>query len=64
MAKLKVDNGKYADEIRNLIQASEKTFTRIAIDAGLTPEQLNDIVKNRRWLRAVEMDRIRAAAIS
>lgn len=53
-----IDNGKYVDQIREMIRNSGRSLTRIAIDAGLTPEQLKDILNNQRWLRAVEMDRI------
>lgn len=53
-----IDNGKYVDQIGEMIRNSGRSQTRIAIDAGLTPEQLKDILNNQRWLRAVEMDRI------
>lgn len=56
-----VDNGKYADQIREMIQGSGKSAAKVAIEAGLTPEQLSDILNNRRWLRAVELERIRTA---
>lgn len=57
-----VDNGEYIERIREVIRGSGKTMTKVAVEAGLTPEQMSDILNNRRWLRAVEMDRIRSAA--
>lgn len=57
-----VDNGEYVERIREEIRRSGKTMTKLAVEAGMTPEQMSDILNNRRWLRAVEMDRITAAA--
>lgn len=56
-----IDNGRYAGEIRKRIRASGKSMAKAAVEAGLTPEQLSDILNNRRWLRAVELERITAA---
>jgi hypothetical protein len=36
-------------------------MARVAVESGLTPEQLSDILNNRRWLRAGELERIRQA---
>lgn len=57
-----VDNGIYVERIREAIRASGKSSARVAVEAGLTPEQLSDILNNRRWLRAVELERIEAAS--
>ena len=62
MARTSVDNGIYVEKIREAIRGSGKSASRIAVEAGLTPEQLSDILNNRRWLRAVELERIEAAA--
>lgn len=56
-----VNNGIFVDRIRQAIQASGKSSAKVAVEAGLTPEQLSDILNNRRWLRAVELERIRTA---
>ncbi len=53
-----IDNGKFATDIRTRIRASGKSMAKAAVEAGLTPEQLSDILNNRRWLRAVELERI------
>lgn len=56
-----VDNGPFVELIQKMIRNSGKSSARVAVEAGLTPEQLSDILNNRRWLRAVEMQRIREA---
>lgn len=61
MARTMVDNGDYIERIREAIRGSGKSSARVAIEAGLTPEQLSDILNNRRWLRAVELERIQTA---
>ncbi len=61
MARAKVDNGSFIQDIRERIGESGKSMTRVAVEAGLTPEQLRDILNNRRWLRAVELERIKQA---
>ena len=57
-----VDNERFPEMIRTMIRASGKSQAKVAIEAGMTPEQLSDTLNNRRWLRAVEMERIRKAA--
>lgn len=61
MARANVDNGIYVERIRAEIRESGKSSAKVAVEAGLTPEQLSDILNNRRWLRAVELERIHAA---
>ena len=61
MARAAVDNGEYVERIRERIRQSGKTKARVAVEAGLTPEQLSDILNNKRWLRAVELERITEA---
>lgn len=55
-----IDNGRFSADIRTRIRASGKSMAKAAVEAGLTPEQLSDILNNRRWLRAVELERITA----
>lgn len=61
MARAIVDNEGFIQYIRERIGESGKSTTRVAVEAGLTPEQLRDILNNRRWLRAVELERIKQA---
>lgn len=61
MARAIVDNEDFIQYIRERIGGSGKSMTRVAVEAGLTPEQLRDILNNRRWLRAVELERIKQA---
>ena len=61
MARAKVDNGSFIQDIRERISASGKSMARVAVESGLTPEQLSDILNNRRWLRAGELERIKQA---
>ena len=61
MARANVDNGSFIQYIRERIGDSGKSMAKVAIEAGLTPEQLRDILNNRRWLRAVELERIKQA---
>ena len=49
-----VDNGEYVERIREEIRRSGKTMTKLAVEAGMTPEQMSDILNNRRWLRATK----------
>ena len=61
MARANVDNGSFIQYIRERIGDSGKSMAKVAVEAGLTPEQLRDILNNRRWLRAVELERIKQA---
>lgn len=61
MARANVDNGSFIQYIRERIGESGKSMTKVAVESGLTPEQLRDILNNRRWLRAVELERIKQA---
>ena len=63
MARANVDNGNFVQFIRERIGDSGKSMTKVAVEAGLTPEQLRDILNNRRWLRAVELERIKQATV-
>ena len=56
-----VDNGRFPELIRGMIRASGKSQAKVAVEAGMTPEQLSDTVNNRRWLRATELERIQKA---
>ncbi len=56
-----VDNGEYVERVREAIRQSGKSSARVAVEAGMTPEQLSDILNNRRWLRTVELERLREA---
>ena len=41
MARVKVDNGSFIQDIRGQISASGKSMARVAVESGLTPEQLS-----------------------